>query len=124
MIRRGLNHDCALGTVFFQHYGCRIHYDAGTLEVEDIEISIRYCKITPSVCGIFLCSDEEVEPGTEQVIEARFMEGYEQNFDSPGILVLTFEDFTSAQKEMLYLFLGMTTSWKLLVVLGGLPVST
>lgn len=54
--------------------------------VGDFEIPIRYCKVTPSVCRIFLCADVEVEPGTEQLIGARLEEGYEQNFGSPGIL--------------------------------------
>ncbi|KAL9970389.1 hypothetical protein ACROYT_G022754 [Oculina patagonica] len=69
-----------------KYYGCQIHYDTGTLVVGNIEIPIRYCKVKPSVCRIFLCADVEVEPGTEQVIGARLEEGYEQNFGSPGIL--------------------------------------
>ena len=75
-----------LGSDFFQQYGCQIHYDTGTFVVGDAEIPIRYCKVTPSVCRLYLCAEVEVEPGTEQVLGARLEEGYEQNTGSPGIL--------------------------------------
>lgn len=86
MIAQGLAHDCILGSDFFQQYGCQIHYDTGTFVVGDAEIPIRYCKVTPSVCRLYLCAEVEVEPGTEQVLGARLEEGYEQNTGSPGIL--------------------------------------
>ena len=63
MIARGLSHDCILGSDFFQHFGCQIHYDTGTFVVGHTEIPIRYCKVTPSVCKIFLNDDIQVEPG-------------------------------------------------------------
>ena len=68
MIARGLSHDCMLGLDFFQNFQCQIHCDSGTFVVGNIEIPIRYCKVTPSVCRIFLCGYIQVEPGTEQVI--------------------------------------------------------
>ena len=76
-IVQGLAHDFVVGSDFFQHYQCHIHYDTGALVVGDSEISIRYCKATPSVCRIFLCADAELEPGTEQVIKGRLEGGYE-----------------------------------------------
>ena len=86
MIARGLSHDCILGSDFFQHFGCQIHYDTGTFVVGHTEIPIRYCKVTPSVCKIFLNDDIQVEPGTEQVIEAKLENGYDRNTGTPGIL--------------------------------------
>ena len=86
MIARGLSHDCILGSDFFQHFGCQIDYGTGTFVVGHTEIPIRYCKVTPSVCKIFLSDDIEVEPGTEQVIEAKLENGYDRNTGSPGIL--------------------------------------
>ena len=77
MIAQGLAHDCILGSDFFQYYGCQIQYDTGTLLVGDSEIPIRYCKIVPSVCKLFLCTDVGVEPETEQVLEVKLEEGYE-----------------------------------------------
>ena len=56
MIAQGLAHDCILGSDFFQQYGCQIHYDTGTFVVGDAEIPIRYCKVTPSVCRLYLCA--------------------------------------------------------------------
>ena len=84
IIVQGLAHDFVLGSDFFQHYQCQIHYDAGTLALGDSEIPVRYRKTTPSVYRIFLCADAELEPGTEQVIRARLEGGYEQNSRSPG----------------------------------------
>ena len=86
IIVQGLAHDFVLGSDFFQHYQCQIHYDTGTLAVGDSEIPIRYRKTTPSVYRIFLCADAELEPGTEQVIRARLEGVCEQNSGSPGIL--------------------------------------
>ncbi|KAL9986207.1 hypothetical protein ACROYT_G000314 [Oculina patagonica] len=86
MIARGLSHDCILGSDFFQHFGCQIHYDTGTFVVGHTEIPIRYSKVTPSVCRIFLSDDIQVEPGTEQVFEAKLENGYDRNTGSPGIL--------------------------------------
>ena len=86
MVARGLSHDCILGSDFFQHFGCQIHYDTGTFVVGHTEIPIRYCKVTPSVCRIFLSEDIQVEPGTEQVFEAKLENGYDQNTGTPGIL--------------------------------------
>ena len=86
LIARGLSHDCILGSDFFQHFGCQIHYDTGTFVVGHTEIPIRYCKVTPSVCKIFLNDDIQVEPGTEQVIEAKLENGYDRNTGMPGIL--------------------------------------
>ena len=86
IIVQGLAHDFVLGSDFFKHYQCQIHYDTGTLVVGDSEMTIRYRKATASVCRIFLCADPELEPGTKQVIRARLQGGYEQNFGSPGIL--------------------------------------
>ena len=71
---------------FFQHFLRQIHYDSGTFVVGNTEIPIRYCKVTPSVCRIFLCGDIQVEPGTEQVIEAKLESRFEHNTDTPGIL--------------------------------------
>ena len=65
MIAWGLAHDCKLGSDFFQHYGCQIHSATGTFVDRDAEIPIRYCKVTPSVCRIYLSADVEVELGTE-----------------------------------------------------------
>lgn len=42
VIAQGLAHDCILGSVFFQYYGCQIHYDTGTFVVGDAEVPIRY----------------------------------------------------------------------------------
>ena len=84
MIARGLSHDCILVSDFFQHF--QIHYDSGTFVVGNTEIPIRYCKITPGVRRIFLCFDIQVEPGTEQVIEAKLESGFEHNTGTPGIL--------------------------------------
>ena len=50
------------------------------------EIPIRYCKVTHSVCPIFVCDDIKVQPGTEQVIEAKLENGFERNTGTPGIL--------------------------------------
>ena len=86
VIVQGLAHDCILGSDFFHHHGCQIHYDTGTFVVGDTEIPIRYCKVVPSVCRIFLCADVEVQAGTELVIGARLEDGYDQNTGSPGIL--------------------------------------
>ena len=86
MNARGLSHDCILGSAFFHHFQCQIHYDSGTFVVGNTEIPIRYCKVTPSVCRIFLCGDIQVEPGTEQVIEAKLESGFEHNTGTPGIL--------------------------------------
>ena len=86
MIARGLSHDCILGSDFFQHFQCQIHYDTGTFVVGNTEISIRYCKVIPSVCRILLCDDIQVEPGTEQVIEAKLENRFEHNTGTPGIL--------------------------------------
>ncbi|KAL9952487.1 hypothetical protein ACROYT_G039751 [Oculina patagonica] len=86
MIARGLSHDCILGSDFFQHFGCQVHYDTGTFVVGHTEIPIRYSKVTPSVCRIFLSDDIQVEPGTEQVFEAKLENGYDRNTGSPGIL--------------------------------------
>lgn len=55
------------------------------------EIPIRYCKVTPSVCRIFLRAEVEVEPGTEHVLGARLEDGYEQNTGSSGILEVSKE---------------------------------
>ena len=85
MIARGLSHDCILGSDFFQHFQCQIHYDTGTFVVGNTEIPIRYCKVIPSVCPILLCDDIQVEPGTEQVIEAKLENGFEHNTGTPGI---------------------------------------
>ena len=68
MIAQGLSHDCILGSDFFKHFQCQIHYDSGTFVLGNTEIPIRYGKVTPSVCPIFLCGDIQVEPGTEEVI--------------------------------------------------------
>ena len=86
MIARGLSHDCILGSDFLQHFQCQIHYDSGTFVIGNTEIPIRYCEVTPSVCRIFLCGDIQVEPGTEQVIEAKLENGFEHNAGTPGIL--------------------------------------
>ena len=50
------------------------------------EIPIKYCKVTPSVCRIFLSEDIQVEPGTEQVFDAKLEVGYDRNTGTPGIL--------------------------------------
>ena len=50
------------------------------------EVPIRYCKVTHSVCRIFLTEDIQVEPGTEQVFEAKLENGYDRNTGTPGIL--------------------------------------
>ena len=84
--RWGLSHDYILGSDFLQHFQCQIHYDSGTFVVGNTEIPIRYCKVTPSVCRIFLCGDIQVEPGTEQVIEAKLEGEFEHNTGTPGIL--------------------------------------
>jgi len=84
--RWGLSHDYILGSDFSQHFQCQIHYDSGTFVVGNTEIPIRYCKVTPSVCRIFLCGDIQVEPGTEQVIEAKLESEFEHNTGTPGIL--------------------------------------
>ena len=86
MIAQGLSHNCILGSDFFQHFGCQIHYDTGTFVVDHTEIPIGYCKVTPSVCRIFLSEDIQVEPGTEQVLEAKLENGYDRNTGTPGIL--------------------------------------
>ena len=86
MIARGLSHDCILGSDFFEHFQCQIHYDSGTFVLGNTEIPIRYGKVTPSGCRIFLCDDIQVEPGTEEVIEATLENGFEHNIGSPGIL--------------------------------------
>ena len=86
IIARGLCHDCILGSDFFQHFQCQILYDTGTFVVGNTEIPIRYCRVTPSVCRIFLCDDIQVEPGTEQVVEAKLENGFEHNTGTPGIL--------------------------------------
>ena len=86
MIAQGLAHDCIFGSDFFHYYGCQIQYDTGAFVVGDSEIPIRYCKVAPSVCKLFLCTDVEVEPGTEQVLEVILEKGYERNNGSPGIL--------------------------------------
>ena len=66
--------------------GCQIHYDTGTFVVGHTEIPIRYCKIIPGVCKMFLSDDIQVEPGTELVIEAKLENGYGRNTGIPGIL--------------------------------------
>jgi len=86
MVAQGLSHDCILGSDFFQHFGCQIHYDTGTFVLGHTEIPIRYCKATPSVCRIFLSEDIEVELGTEQVFEGKLENGYDCNTGTPGIL--------------------------------------
>ena len=43
------------------------------------EVPNRYFKVTQSVCNIFLSDDIQVEPGTEQVIEAKLENGYDRN---------------------------------------------
>ena len=63
------SHDCILGSHFFQYYRCQINYDTGTFVVGDAEIPIRYSKVAPSVCGVFLCVEVGSEPGTEQVLK-------------------------------------------------------
>lgn len=75
IVAGGLFHDCILGSHFFQHFQCQIQYDTGTFVLGATEIPIRYCKVTPSVCRIFLCDDMQVEPGTEKVIEAKSKNG-------------------------------------------------
>ena len=58
MIAWDLSHDCILGSDFFQHFQCQIHYDTGTFVLGATEIPIRYCKVTSCVCRIFLCHDK------------------------------------------------------------------
>ena len=86
MIARGLSHDCILGSDFFEHFQCQIHYDSGIFVSGNTEIPIRHGKVTPSVCRIFLCDDIQVEPGTEEVIEAKLENIFEHNTGTPGIL--------------------------------------
>ena len=86
MVAQSLSHESILGSDFFQHFGCQIHYDTGTFVVGHTEIPIRYCKVTPSVCRIFLSEDIQLEPGTEQVFEAKLENGYDHNTGTPGIL--------------------------------------
>lgn len=86
MVAQALSHDCILGSDFFQHFGCQIHYDTGTFVVGHTEIPIRYCKATPGVCRIFLSEDIQVEPGTEQGFEAKLENGYDRNTGTPRIL--------------------------------------
>lgn len=86
IVAQALSHDCILGSDFFQHFGCQIHYDTGTFVVGHTEIPIRYCKATQSVCRIFLSEDIQVEPGTEQVFEAKLENGYDRNTGTPWIL--------------------------------------
>ena len=52
---------------------------SGTYVVWDIELIERYWKF-------FLCNDIEVEPGTEQIIEAKLKNGFEHSTNTPGIL--------------------------------------
>ena len=52
-IVQGLAHEFVLGSDFFRHYQCQIHYDTGTRLVGDSELPIRYRKATASVCRIF-----------------------------------------------------------------------
>lgn len=62
-----------------QTFFSTLNYDTGTFVVWDIELIERYWKL-------FLCNDIEVEPGTEQIIEAKLQKGFEHNTNTPGIL--------------------------------------
>ena len=83
MIAQGLSHDCILGSDFFQHFDCQIHYYTGTNVVGHTKIPIRYCKVTPHVCKKNLSDDIQ---GTEQGIEVKLENGYDRNTSSHGML--------------------------------------
>ena len=86
MVARGLSHDCVLGSDFFQHFGCQTQHDTGAFVVGHTEVPNRYFKVTQSVCNIFLSDDIQVEPGAEQVIEAKLEMDMIVTTGTPGIL--------------------------------------
>ena len=66
-------------TYLAQTFLSTLNYDNRTFVVWDIQLIERYWKI-------FWCKDIEVEPGTEQIIEAKLEKGFEHNTNTPGIL--------------------------------------
>ena len=66
-------------TYLAQTFFSTLNYDTGTFVVCDIELIERYWKFS-------LCYDIEVEPGTEQIIEAKLKNGFEHSTNTPGIL--------------------------------------
>ena len=86
VIVRDLAHECILGSDFFQHFGCQIHYNTGTFVIQGDDVPIRYVKKSPSVCRVFLNTNVKLEPGTELIVNARIEEGFDHNMGSPGIL--------------------------------------
>ena len=60
-------------------FSATLNYDTRTFVVWDIDLIERYWKF-------FLCYDIELEPGTEQIIEAKLERGFEHNTNTPGIL--------------------------------------
>ena len=66
-------------TYLAQTFFSTLNYDNRTFVVWDIQLSERYWKF-------FWCKDIEVEPGTEQIIEAKLEKGFGHNTNTPGIL--------------------------------------
>ena len=71
--------------------------------VGSTQVPIRYQKVKPVVCRVFLQSDTEIEPGTERIIGGRLESGIKRNSGSPGII----EGMTTVRKKTRRSVLGI-----------------